>query len=96
MSGIMGSSRILILGITASTGIIADSIAFLVYYIVNDPSPYFSIVLIFTEILPLGFLILQLKISAIKKYRDGSSSHTPVTPMSTSRVVGSTGKSGVI
>lgn len=76
MSGITGSSRVLILGITASFGIIADAIAFLIYYIVDDPSPYFSIVLIFTEIIPLVFLTFQLKTSALK-HGGSLSSHSP-------------------
>jgi hypothetical protein len=75
-----GSSRILILGITCSLGIISDSVAFLVYYIVDSPHPYFSIVLIFTEIIPIMVLLFQLKTTAVKhacrSYPSSSQSHT--------------------
>lgn len=66
ISGIKGSERMLVISLVASAGILSDSIAFLVYYIVDDPHPYFSIVLIFTEIIPLLYLVSQLRISSIR------------------------------
>jgi hypothetical protein len=77
MAEVIGSERILLLCVTASVGIISDSVAFLIYYIVDDPSPYFSIVLIFTEILPIAYLIYQLRIFGLKNAGLLSSSHSP-------------------
>ena len=70
------SRRILILCLVASIGIISDSVAFLIYYIVDEPHPYFSIVLIFTEIIPLLFLLFQLRASAIKNVDSLSATHS--------------------
>ncbi|MEZ0208986.1 MAG: hypothetical protein ACAH17_02305 [Candidatus Paceibacterota bacterium] len=73
---IAGAHRILLLGVIASIGIVSDSIAFLVYYIVADPHPYFSIVLIFTEIIPILFLLYQLQVTAVNR-AVFTSSHSP-------------------
>jgi len=77
ISDIKDSYRVLIIALVASAGIICDSIAFLVYYIVDDPHPYFSIVLIFTEIMPLMYLTFQLRISSIRRAESSFSSYTP-------------------
>ena len=58
-SEMIGSERILVLAVAASVGIMSDAVAFLIYYIVDEPHPYFSIVLLFTEILPLVFLLFH-------------------------------------
>lgn len=63
---VVDSKRVLFLAVTASVGLVSDSVAWITYYGVDDPSPYFSIVLIFTEILPMVYLLFQLKSSAIK------------------------------
>ena len=68
-----GSNLILWVAAVASLGMISDSIAFLVYYIVNDPTPYFVIVLMFTEILPMSFIIISLSSSQIKAHSLNSS-----------------------
>src|SRR3989338_4954108 len=47
-SEMIGSERILVLAVAASVGIMSDAVAFLIYYIVDEPHPYFSIVLLFT------------------------------------------------
>lgn len=69
--------KILILCVTASCGIMSDSIAFLIYYIVDDPSPYFSIVLIFTEIVPLIGILIRLMLSAASKNNTTGSLSSP-------------------
>ena len=67
VAALKDSTRILSLCFVASVGIIADTIALLVYYIVDDPHPYFSIVFIFTEIIPLVYLIFHVRSSAIRR-----------------------------
>jgi len=69
--------KILILCVTASIGIVTDSVAFLIYYAVDDPSPYFSIVLIFTEILPLVGILARLMLSATAKSATTGSTSSP-------------------
>lgn len=69
----VGSTMILKIGIVSSLGIIADSLAFLIYYAINQPHPYFAIVLIFTEILPILFIVLTLSTHQIKNTSQNSS-----------------------
>jgi len=47
------SSLLLAMAITSSMGVICDSVAWVVYTAVDVPSPYFSLVLLFTEALPI-------------------------------------------
>ena len=63
---VYGARRILHLSLTSSIGILSDSLAFLIYYIVNSPTPYFSIVLIFTEVLPISVLVYILSYQRMK------------------------------
>lgn len=48
-----GSARVGKIAITSALGIFIDSIAFLIYYAINSPWMYFSIILIFTELCPI-------------------------------------------
>lgn len=55
-----GGEKLLRLVGISSAAILADSLAFIIYYAVGSPSPYFVIVLIFTEIIPISLLIYLL------------------------------------
>jgi len=60
--------------ILISFGLLCNCISFLIYYAINDPSPYFVISLYFTEILPLLALVFLL--SPLRKKQGGTAKAT--------------------
>jgi hypothetical protein len=82
---VYGSKRILLLSLASSIGIISDSTAFLAYYIINTGNPYFVIVLIFTEILPISVIIYYTSFGYVRRRissRETSQKWTPSQDMS--------------
>lgn len=69
-----------IFAVVSSAGVLADDIAFLVYYIVDKPTTYFLIVMIFTEIIPIAVVLIILGMSqeATRSATQSSSSELEV------------------
>jgi hypothetical protein len=74
-----GASKMLRLVILASGSVLADSLAFIIYYAIDEPSPYFTIALIFTEVIPTLLMVLLLHTRGHSSYdstRSGSTRST--------------------
>lgn len=55
-----GAQTMLRLVVIASLALLLDTLAFITYYAIASPTPYFTIVLIFTEVIPISLLIVLL------------------------------------
>jgi hypothetical protein len=67
------SKFLLVMAVVSSLGVLCDSIAWVVYTVVDRPSPYFSVVLLLTEVVPI---CLVTGMVAVSVYRSGASTQS--------------------
>jgi ABC-type transport system involved in Fe-S cluster assembly fused permease/ATPase subunit len=71
-----GGIGILKISLLSAFGILIDSIAFLIYYIINVPTTYFAIVLVFTEIVPIVAMLMIIGFRVRNRGKHSTSSNS--------------------